>query len=346
MTLPKPRRIDGDATPALRWGIIGTGWIATRFVRAVHRRTAQRVAAVTARDPYRLSSFATTHDIPTSYPTPEALLADESIDAVYIATPHSSHRDLALQAIAAGKPVLVEKPIALSAAEAREIATAARAAGVLVMEAMWTRYLPQIDIVRQMLDDGTLGDIHLVTADFGFVAPYDPGSRMWDPTLGGGALLDAGVYPVSFASFVLGAPARVQASGEITPDGVDLRASAILTSPGRADAFVATSMVAHLPTRATVIGTKGRIDIPASFFTPTGVVLTTRADGTDVTESWTDDTFEDGYDALSYQALAFASYLAEGRPESPLHTLDEVVSTLATIDAIRGLLTVDTEERQ
>lgn len=300
--------------------------------------------AVAARDTRRTAEFAAEFGVENMYASSEELVGDAAVDVVYVATPHSAHREIALQAIAAGKHLLVEKPLALSAAEGREIATAARRAGVFVMEAMWTRYLPQMDIVRQLVADGTLGEIHLVMADFGFVAPQDPSSRMWDPRLGGGALLDAGVYPVSFASSILGTPARVQASGIVTPTGVDLRSAAILTSAGGAQAIVATSMVSKLPTRATVIGSAARVEISSPFFSPTGLTLIASTDGEDASETWTDDTFTDAYDGLSHQAIALASYVGEGRLESPIHSLDETIAVLATIEDIRAQLTVVTTE--
>ena len=158
-------------------------------------------------------------------------------------------------------------------AEGAEIAAAAHAAGVFVMEAMWTRYLPQSDIIRRLLADGAIGEVDLVMADFGFVIPYDPKHRMWDPALGGGALLDAGVYPLSFASSVIGPPARITASGAMTSTGVDARAAIALTTPSGANALVATSMVSALPVRGTIVGSEGRIEIPSPFFGPTGVQL-------------------------------------------------------------------------
>ncbi len=340
MTLPAPRLIDPVSVPSLRWGVVGTGWIAGKFVDALHRHTAQRVVSVVARDADRTAAFAAAHGIERTAASPAALFDDAAIDVVHIATPHSEHAALALQAIAAGKHVLVEKPFATSAAEARAVADAARAAGVLAMEAMWTRYLPQTDVLHQLIAEGRLGQIHQVTADFGSVAPHDPAGRMWNPALGGGALLDLGVYPISFASSILGSPESVQATGIITPDGIDLRATGLLGHTGGADAVVTTSMISRTAERAAVIGSLARIDVLPSFFAPTGLRVTERVNGRDVVEEWLDDTFTDRYDALGYQATALARYVGEGRRESPRHPLDEVVSVLQTIDDIRAQLTV------
>jgi predicted dehydrogenase len=333
--LPRPEIIEPDSVPALRWGVVGIGGIVRAFTRALHLHTNQRVDSVAGRDAERAEAFATAHGIQRSAGSVDNLVADPSIDVVCVGTPHTAHKEIALHAIAAGKHVLVEKPFAMSSAEGSEITAAARAAGVFVMEAMWTRYLPQSSIIRQLLADGAIGAVNLVIADFGFVAPYDPTSRMWNPELGGGALLDAGVYPLSFASSVVGAPVKITAAGALTDTGVDARAAVHLATASGANALIATSMVAPLPVRATIAGTAGRIDIASSFLAPSGITVFQTEAGSDSTLSWEDTRFENPHDGLSYQAVALASYTAQGRTESPLHDLDETVSVLATIDEAR-----------
>ena len=323
----------------LRWGIIGAGWIASRFAGALHAHTPQRVVAVSARNTQRLAEFSGEHGIDSTYADPSALIADPQVDIVYVATPHSSHHRFALEVIASGKHLLVEKPIATTAADAQEIVDAARAAGVFAMEAMWTRYLPQTDILRQLIADGVLGRIQQVTADFGGVVKYEPEGRMWNPHLAGGALLDMGVYPISFTSMLLGAPDRVTATGITGPDGVDLRATALLEYGNNADAIITTSLISPLPVRASVLGSAGRAEIHSPFFAPSGITCFPAGDGKEV-EEWTDKTFADLHEGLFYQATAVAGYIGEGRRESPLHTLDETVSILATIDRIREQLTL------
>ncbi|ROQ16969.1 putative dehydrogenase [Rathayibacter sp. PhB93] len=335
VTLPAPRTIDPASVPALRWGVIGTG-IADAFVAAIHSRSVQRAVAVTARDPEKTRAFADKHGIATVHATVEELVADSAIDAVYIATPHPLHRAQALAALAAGKHVLIEKPIAMSADEAREITDAGRAAGLLVMEAMWARYLPQADVIRQVVESGVLGELRLVTADFGFSVPVDPTGRLWAKELGGGALLDAGVYPISFASSVLGAPVSVVASGTVDPGtGVDASADLLLTTASGARALLSTSLQTSLPVEAMVLGSEGRLAVHSPFFGPSGVTLTlgSMSSGQD-SEVWTDEG-PWPYGALSFQATAFASYVAAGLVESPVHPHHEVVSVLATIDEAR-----------
>jgi len=337
LTLPTPRLIAPESVPALRWGVIGTG-IAAQFVAAMHEHSTQRAVAVTSRHPEKAAEFAAAHGIAAVHDSVEALVADPGIDAIYVATPHPSHHEQALAAIAHGKHVLIEKPIAMSADEAREIADAGRRAGVLVMEAMWTRYLPQSDIIRQVLADGLLGDVHLVTADFGFLAPSDPTHRLWDPALGGGALLDAGVYPISFASSVLGAPSHVHAIGACLENGVDTRASLAVSYAAGGVSLLSTSLVTCLPIEAHILGTKGRLKVLSPFFSPTGVELTVGEFTTAEVATWRDERFPTMYGAMSDEATAFASYVGEGRTESPIHPHDEVVAVMTTIDQAREQL--------
>ena len=333
LTLPAPRVIDPASVPVLRWGVIGTG-IAGNFVKALHSHTAQRAVAVAARDAARTQAFAKEHGIDAVHTDVSGLIADPDIDVVYIATPHPLHHALALEAIAAGKHVLVEKPIAMSASEAEEMTAAGRAAGVLVMEAMWTRYLPQADIIRQVLADGLLGEVHLVRADFGFSMPFLPENRMWNAALGGGALLDAGVYPISFVSSVLGPPSSVTAHGAMTSTGVDARAELLLPTAGGATGLASTSMVTSMPVTAEILGKAGRLQVLSPFFAPSGLTLTTGSLGSEDSVTWTDDTIT-LYEGMSCQATAFAAYVGEGRVESPLHDHAETVSVMATIDEAR-----------
>ncbi|MBO0985799.1 Gfo/Idh/MocA family oxidoreductase [Rathayibacter sp. SD072] len=335
VTLPAPRPIDPGSEPALRWGVIGTG-IAARFVHAIHEHTAQRAVAVTARDAAKTRAFADEHGIGTVHDSVEALLADDTVDVVYVATPHPLHHDQALAAIAAGKHVLIEKPIAMSEREARAITDAGRAAGVLVMEAMWTRYLPQADVIRQVLESGVLGEVRLVRADFGFLMPFLPEHRLWNRELGGGALLDAGVYPISFASSVIGAPSRITATGTIEQQtGVDASADLLLETESGARALLSTSLEASLPVEALIVGSRGRLLVHSPFFGPSGLTLTLGGLGGDESATWIDESHAEVHDGLAHQATAFASYVAQGLVESPVHPHHEVVQVMATIDDAR-----------
>lgn len=318
--------------PVLRWGVLGPGRIAGDWVTALHTQTDQRVAAVASRDPERGRRFAAQHGIPSTL-TAEQLAAAAGIDAVYIAAPHSAHRDLALLAIAGGKHVLVEKPLAVSASQAREIANAARAAGVLAMEAMWSRFLPQHAVIARLLADGELGDVRLVTAELGYRFDPDPASRIFDPALGGGAMLDLGVYPVWFAHAVLGAPHRVTAAGSLAATGVDEQAALILDHDG-AQAALAASAVVSMPGHASISGTTARLEFTGPFFGPSSFRL---VGGSDALE-WQDASGLSWSDGLAYQAAAFAAHVAEGLGDSPLHPLSTSIAVLEVIDQARAQL--------
>jgi predicted dehydrogenase len=313
------------------------GGIADRFVAALHAHTPQRVGAVGSRSRERADRFGARHGIERCYGSYEEIALDREIDVIYVAATHQEHARLATLAIDAGKHVLIEKPFTVSEQEARDLATRARSSGVLAMEAMWTRYLPQADILRQLLVDGEVGEIELVTADFGFYLPFDPHSRIYDPDLAGGALLDAGVYPLSFVSSVLGTPAGVIARGTLAPSGVESKATVLLTYAGSdAHGIAMTATTAAYPVTATISGTEGRIDVLSPFIGASGIQLSRggQPGGTNRVV-WRDTRYPGVYDALHYEADALASYVAEGRTESAVHPLEETVAIIATIDEAR-----------
>ncbi|WP_223694178.1 Gfo/Idh/MocA family protein [Leifsonia poae] len=335
-TLPDPRHPDPEDAPALRWGVLAPGAIAADFTDALHKHSGQRVVAAGSRSLERATAFAAAHGVERAYGSYDQLVADPDVDVVYVASPHTQHAELALLAIAAGKHVLVEKPLAANAAEARLIADAARAAGVFAMEAMWTRYLPQTDIVRQLLDDGAFGELRVVTADFGGSAPYDPTSRLFDPALAGGALLDLGVYVVSWASFALGSPASVLATGSLAPSGVDEQAALILSTTTGAQALLSTGLKAATPSLATINGWAGRVETDSPFWSASGLRFF-RADGAQAAY-WIDPYQRPGREGMVYEAAALARFVMAGLTDSPLHPLDEAIGTLATIDEARRQL--------
>jgi len=330
-SLPTPRTPPLRGGPFLRWGVLAPGEIANDWVTTLHANTDQRVVAVASRTVARAEAFAANHGIPSAYGSYAALLEDSGVDVVYIAAPHSEHRALALLAIAAGKHVLVEKPIALNAVQAAEIAAAARAAGVFAMEALWSRYLPQSDVIARLLADGALGDVRLVTAILGWRWPFDPTSRGFDPALGGGAMLDAGVYSLWFSHFVLGEPARILAAGSLAPTGVDAETAVTIESASGALAAVTTSIVADTGVTASIHGTIARVEVD-NFVMPSGFTLVNGGDRTE----WRDASGLFGRAGLAWQAVALASYVAEGRTESPVHSLDDSIALMRTIDEVRA----------
>ncbi|MDF1477848.1 Gfo/Idh/MocA family oxidoreductase [Leifsonia sp. H3M29-4] len=334
-TLPAPTNTPLRGGPVLRWGVLAPGGIANDFVTTLHANTDQRVAAVASRSAERAGAFAAKHGIPTVHVSYEALVGDPGVDVVYIAAPHSEHLALALLTIAAGKHVLIEKPIAVSADQAREIRAAARAAGVFAMEAMWSRFLPQSSVVAQLLADGVLGEIGMVTADFSVKFDFDPTSRAFDPALGGGALLDLGVYATWFSHFVLGAPSAVTARGSLASTGVDEQAVVTLEHPGGALAAVTTSMRAQGPVGASIAGTKGTLVYPTGFPGPAPFELVS-LDGDRV--AWHESDGFQWRDGLCYQATAVAQYIADGLTESPIHSLDDTIEILEVLDEARRQL--------
>lgn len=332
-TLPPSTAAPLRGGPALRWGVLAPGGIAGDFVSALHTTTDQRTVTVGSRSGERAEAFAGKHGIPRAYGSYEALVADPDVDIVYVASPHSQHRDLALLAIGAGKHVLVEKPIAMSADEAREIADAARAVGVFAMEAMWTRFLPQSTVIRQLLDDGVLGEVRAVTAELGVRMAFDAENRMWNPALGGGGLLDLGVYPLWFAHFVLGTPERVHAFGSLARTGVDEHASVLLEYPGGAQASATMTMTATLRNGAVISGSEARIEVEPLFITPRGFTLVVGDDR----REWRDETdYAWWRDGLAWQAAAVARHIADGRTEAPEHPLGRSIAVLETIDEARA----------
>ncbi|MHB8059918.1 MAG: Gfo/Idh/MocA family protein, partial [Gaiellaceae bacterium] len=258
-------------TEPLRWGLIGTGWIADSFAADLAFTDSGRAVAVGSRRIETANLFADRFEIPNRHGSYEALVADPEVDVVYVATPHPLHHPNTLLALNAGKPVLVEKPFTMNAAEAREIVRVARENGLFAMEAMWTRFLPHVAIIRDWLARGVLGDIVTVTADHGQWFAEDPGFRLFAPELGGGALLDLGVYPVSFASMVLGTPSRIVSVIDAAFTGVDAQTSMLFGYDSDAQAVLTCTLRAKSPTRAAIVGSDARIEVEGAFYAPAAV---------------------------------------------------------------------------
>lgn len=343
-SLPEPTHTPLRGGATLRWGVLAPGGIAEAWVSTVHAHTDQRVVAVASRDADRAAAFASRHGIARSYAGPELtgyeqLAADPEVDVVYVAAPHTEHSRLALLAIAAGKHVLVEKPMGTSEADARLIIDAAAAAGVFAMEAMWTRFLPQTTIVRRLLDDGALGPLRFATAEFGEVFGYDPTSRAFDPALAGGALLDIGIYSLWFTTFALGAPSGMSVRGSLAPTGVDEQASILTDHAGGGLGVASATMMSSTPNVAAVSGEEARIEIDSRWWEPGGFRLTaaTRGSGGVAREPlrFTDPSTLRYREGLAYQATAVAAHVASGLLESPEHPPARTLEVLRLIDDAR-----------
>ena len=272
--------------------------------------------------------FADRFDIPNRHAGYEALVEDPEVDVVYVATPHPMHHAAALLALRAGKPVLVEKPFTVNAAEAQELVATARAEGLFLMEAMWTRFLPHTAEIRRLLADGALGDIVTVIADHGQWFPEDRDFRLFAPELGGGALLDLGIYAVSFASMVLGAPNRIVTLIDPAFTGVDGQTSMLFGYANGAQAILTCTLFARSPTRAAIIGTDARIEIDGNFYAPTSFTLIPRTG-----EPTRHDAPHEGR-GLRHQADEVARCMREGLLESPSMPLDETISIAQTMDVV------------
>lgn len=273
LTLPAPSVADPREAPEVRWGVIAPGGIANAFVDAAHSGTRSRVVAVGSRSGERAAQFAQKWGIERSYGSYEELVADPGVDAVYVASPHSEHCAQSLLALRAGKPVLSEKAFTRNVAEAKQVLEVASAAGLFVGEAMWARYLPHYDVVRQAVESGLIGEVTLVTADHSQALWPDGPARMSEPELAGGALLDLGVYPVAFADLVLGNPERVTARGRLTDKGVDATSAVLAEYAGGAVAALTTTMTGQGTNRAAVVGTRARLEIDPWFYAPNPVRL-------------------------------------------------------------------------
>lgn len=313
--------------PALRWGVLGTGRMAETFVEAT-RVLPDQVVAVGSRGRQRAEDFGARHAVAHRHGRYEDLVADPDVDAVYIATPHSAHRSAALLALDAGKHVLCEKPFTLNAPEAQELVDRSRRRGLFLMEAMRPRFTPAMVAVRRLLAEGAVGEPRYLMADIGWALPADPSNRVYDPELGGGALLDVGVYAVSLASMLFGPPCSVDAIGSVS-GGVDTQTSMLLDHAGGGVAVLSCTIECTAPPRATIVGTSGRLELP-DWFNPTSIAV----HGPDGTA--TVSRHPQLVNGMEYQLAEVGRCLDAGRTESLTMPLDESVAIMRTLDRIRA----------
>lgn len=330
--LPASRVPDSRDAPSLRWGIMGPGWIAEKFTESLQSSTRQVIAAVGSRSLERSKDFAERYGIPAAYGSYEELAAAPDVDIVYVCTPHNFHHRAALLAIGAGKHVLVEKPLALNADQARDISRHARDAGLFAAEAMWTFFLPKFDVIRQVLDAGTLGTVTTVLAEYG--EHFDRSHRIFDPQLAGGPLLDLGTYPLALITEVLGTPAVLHAVGQPHEAGVNAQLSAVMQFPDGSQAVANTHLHNFTPTVATIVGTEATLVIDGPFNMPGGFELRF-PDGTRLRY---DEPAAGHLEGLHYEAAAVARAVAEGQAGVSERTLEASIRTLEVADEIRRQL--------
>ncbi len=314
----------------VRWGVLGAGSIAGRFSEALAALPGAETLAVGSRSRDSADRFAGAHGFSRTYPSYEELAADPDVDVVYVATPHPFHAENAELCLRAGKAVVCEKPFTVNAAEARRLVALARERGLFLMEGMWTRFFPLMGRLRRMLSEGALGEPRMLTVDFGFRAELDPASRLFDPKLGGGAMLDVGVYCVSFASMVLGRPVRGTGISHLGETGVDEQFAATLEhGGGRISAITAGTRTAS-PHEATVLGTEGYARIHSPWWRPEAMTISRPGHEDEVVR---EPTEENGF---RYEAEEVMRCLGAGEGESRIMPLDETVSVLETMDGIRA----------
>ncbi|SCG57263.1 Gfo/Idh/MocA family protein [Micromonospora coxensis] len=312
-----------------RWGILATGHIAGRFAEDLRLVPGAELVAVGSRTPESAERFAARHGAPRWYGSWAELAADDEVDVIYVATPHAAHHEATRVCLDAGRAVLVEKPFTLDLPTSVELVETARARGVFLMEAMWMRTNPLVLRLMQLVAEGAIGEVTGVRADFGAAGPFPPEHRMRARALGGGALLDLGVYPVSLAHLLLGVPQHVHAWAKVGPEGVDENTGIVLGYDSGAVATLSCGMVGATPLTASITGTTGRIDLPEPFFRPGSAVL--HRAGAEP-ETLTDDLVGGGY---QYEAAEVQRCLAAGLTESPLVPHSATLEVMALLDGIR-----------
>lgn len=314
----------------VQWGIVGTGWIADHFAADLVHTSNGELLAAGSRTIESANKFAAKHHIPRTYGSYEELMADPDVEAIYVATPHPLHKENVMSALKAGKAVLCEKPFTVNSGELEELVQYAQEKKLFLMEAMWTRFLPPICKVREWIDAGAIGEVRLVKAEFGFRTDWNPEGRLLNPELGGGALLDAGIYPVSFASMIFGAnPDKIWSTAHIGETGVDEQFSVLLEYSGGRAASLQGAVRLNLTDDAYIHGTKGYIHIPSFLNTTTATLYAEDREP----EVYKDDRTAKGY---AYEAEEVGRCLQEGLTESTVITLQESIDIMKLLDTIRG----------
>lgn len=300
----------------IRWGIAGPGRMAATIVPEIKAAANAELVAVGSRSAERAESFATDHGVPRWHSSYEALLADPAVQAIYVATPHPQHTEIALAAIAAGKPLLIEKAFTSTVADTERVVAAARQAGVFVMEAMWSRFNPGVQHIKHLVADGEIGDVRGCQGDLTAFRAYDPADRLFDPATGGGAVLDLGVYLFSFAQYFLGNPTAVRALGDNYDSGVEGAFSALLGYDGGRTATLAGGFTAHGPGRLMITGSKGWVDLHPRFHRTQSVTIWRGKDSETL-------DFESGY---RFEIEHVGECLEQGLTESPIMPLDDTIA--------------------
>ena len=312
-----------------RWGILGPGGIAKKFATGLGALDDAQVVAVGSRSQERADAFADAFDVPRRYASYEALARDPAVDAIYVATPHPFHKEHSILCLEAGKPVLCEKPFAINQRETRDVIEVARREGVFLMEAMWTRFLPITRQVKAWVTAGAIGEVRMLYADFGFRAKVNPKGRLFDLALGGGGLLDVGIYPISYASLIFDAqPTTISSQAHIGATGVDEQAAMVFGYADGQLALISCGIRIKTPHEAKILGTDGMISI-AQFWD--GRTATLSAGGKE--EVVTLECAGNGYEC---EAAEVARCVRAGKLESDLMPHSDTLANMQTLDAVRA----------
>ena len=313
----------------IRWGILGSGWIARQMAEALRVLPDAELIAIGSRSRDKAEAFGQEFDVPLRFDRYEDLVDSSDVDVVYIATPHSSHAHDATLALQAGKPVLCEKALTVNAREAEAVIAEARAGGLFLMEAMWSRFVPAMVKLREWMAAGVIGEIRHVSATIGWAREYEANSRLFDRGLAGGALLDIGVYPISLFSMLLGAPTKVAGVMHPAPNGVDAQCAGSLVYPSGALATFAASLSSDLPCDALVVGSEGRIRIHAPIVAPEALTRVTPDGGEETIQL---PHLGNGY---PHEVIEVMECLRAGKLESTVMPLDESLAIVQTMDTLR-----------
>jgi predicted dehydrogenase len=322
----------------VRWGVVGPGRIASKVVRDFPHVPGAEVVAVASRSAERATRFAAEHGIARVHDSYRAIVEDDGVDVLYIATPHPQHRAVTLAALRAGKAVLVEKAFTVTPSATREIADLAKESGVFAMEAMWTRFMPVVARVRELVAAGAIGEVRAVQADLGVSAPVDPADRFYNLAIGGGALFDVGVYPISFAQMMLGTPESVTVHGTLAPSGVDVEEAVQLGYADGRTASLFASLRCPTPGQARVFGTGGWIDVLPRFHHPATLVLHR---GGQEPEAITLPHTGGGY---THELREVTDCVAAGRPESAVMPLADTVTVQDVMGQVADQLGMSPQE--
>ena len=327
--LPQPHIFHDSESRPLRWGIFGAGWISDAMVKTAKKNSHQDFVAVASRTPNKAEAFANKWNLPSFYTSYEELVNRDDIDVIYIGTLPSDRLEVALIAINAGKHVLIEKPITMDLAAAEEIYRASKAKKVLAVEAMWTRFLPVQSAIQEVIKKGLIGRPRYIVAEHSQELTSKP--RLWDPELGGGTLLDLGIYPLNFIVRILGVPSKVTAKAHLTTDKVDESLSAILEYPSDAMATFFSSMSATGPAYASIMGSKGRIDLDYRLLEQT--TFRVYNNDAEIIHSYSEEILGTG---RQYQALEVERCIKAGQKESPTMTHKDTIDVLKLTDEMRS----------